>query len=273
MEEMIKKAQSLFEPLERVNNISATEFETRFGLPQKPAVLEGMSDKWAARKYWTLDSLDSKYGDNLVKVTRSSDESETMMSLNSYIHYIRTTDDAHPYYLKDWVFSDDFPSMRNDYEVLPHFENWLDNLPQDLDPKFRWLYIGPKYSYSKLHLDILLTNAWNIIFEGRKLWLFFPPNGDVTMENTQFDQGFPEYRFPNVVGAEGYYAIQEPGEIMFTPGSWYHQVYNLEHTVALTENYVNHMNLDIVMQHLEETGNDSLMYLLNQLKSNLQYSA
>ena len=43
------------------------------------------------------------------------------MTLKEYIDYMKENDDNHPYYLRDWVFSNDFPEMKNDYEILPHF--------------------------------------------------------------------------------------------------------------------------------------------------------
>jgi histone arginine demethylase JMJD6 len=263
---MLEKAQELYMPLQYVQSISVEDFESQFALAQVPLVIGGMAEDWPARNRWLLNALKDSYGHHLVKVFRSSDESEVTMRLTDYIAYMQQTEEDHPYYLKNWVFADDFPDMRADYKVLPHFNNWLDSLPAELNPKFRWIFIGPRNSYSHLHLDVFLTNAWNVLIEGCKLWLFFPPNGGMNFHNLQFDPLFPGYHFPNMDGLKGYYAIQRPGEIVFTPGNWYHQVYNLENSVALTENYINHTNCSIVEDYLFQTENEQVLSLLTNLK-------
>ncbi len=263
---MVERAGQLFSPLRRVQSISVEDFESQFAFTQVPLVIEGMSADWPARSLWSTISLKNSYGNHVVKVFRSSDESEITMRLADYIDYMGDTEDEYPYYLKNWVFLDDFPVMRKHYKILPHFRNWLDSLPEESNPKFSWIFIGPRNSFSHLHLDVFLTNAWNILIEGSKLWLFFPPNNGLNFHNLQFDPLFPGYFFPNTKGLKGFYVVQKPGEIIFTPGSWYHQVYNLKNTVALTENYINHTNYNIVENYALQTENEQVLTLLAMLK-------
>jgi hypothetical protein len=263
---MVERARELYQPLQSVDNISVDDFENQFAYTQVPLVMGGLAADWPAMSRWSLTSLRDYYGQQPVKVYRSSDESEVTMQLKDYISYMMETDDAHPYYLKNWVFGNDCPAMRNDYKKLPHFNNWLDALPAETNPGFSWIFIGPRNSYSHLHLDVFQTNAWNILIEGTKLWLFFPPNAGLKFHDLQFDPLFPGYDFPVTDGLPGYYAIQKPGDIMFTPGSWYHQVFNLDNTVALTENYINHTNYDIVENYLLQTENEPVLELLSNLK-------
>ena len=198
---------------------------------------------------------------------QSKTDHEMTMSLANYIRYMDETEDVHPYYLKDWMFRYDLPEMRNDYKILPHFDNWLDEFPMEPLSRLSWLYLGPRNSYSRLHLNVFRTNAWNLVVEGQKLWLFFPPDEEVELLGECLESRFAKYGFPDFPGFTGLFAVQAAGEIVFTPGNWRHQVYNLENTVALTENYLNHTNYNLVEEHLVQKREEATLEHLNALKS------
>ena len=50
-------------------------------------------------------------------------------------------------------------------------------------------------------------------------------------------------------------------------GNWYHQVFNLDNTVALTENYLNHTNYETVEKYLIQHKREDVLQLLNMLKA------
>jgi hypothetical protein len=263
---MIETAKELFEPLPRVANLPAREFEKHFAIPQLPVVIEGMMDAWPAKETWNLQYFQTRYGHLPVEVTKSSDASTRRTTMAEFIRYMESTGEAHAYYLRNWVFEEDFPELKNEYEVPPHFRSWLDVLPAAIRPKYRWIFMGPKNSYSKLHIDVMKTNAWNVLFEGKKLWLFFAPDQVEKLSANQYHPLFPGYQFPHAEGLRGYYVVQGPGDTVFTPGTWLHQVYNLENTLALTENYVNHTNYQTVEDYLQELQNGELLAGMHQLK-------
>ncbi|MEQ1967707.1 cupin-like domain-containing protein [Xenorhabdus nematophila] len=111
----------------------------------------------------------------------------------------------------------------------------------------RWIYMGPKNSGSRMHLDIASTHAWNAVINGRKEWVFF---GSEDAEKTgygQVDAFNPNLAvYPQFLQAQGIHCIQEPGDIVFTPCTHYHQVKNLASGISITESFINDTNLSLV---------------------------
>lgn len=129
-------------------------------------------------------------------------------------------------------------------------------------PPFRWLLLGTAGTGSVVHTDPLGTSAWNASVVGRKRWAMFPPetpawvvmgqespedadgNGDddeVEVINALqwFGRVLPRARdAARRIGLECHECVQQPGDIVWVPGGWWHAVLNLETTVAVTQNLV-----------------------------------
>jgi hypothetical protein len=147
------------------------------------------------------------------------------MRLGSYMAYMERTQDESPDYLRGWCLSE-FPELRAQYERPPHFPCWTDLLPRKTRPTWKWLFLGPARSGSAMHRDFMGTAAWNMLFEGEKEWWFYPPRPTE----------------PSSSDGKGLSCVQRPGDIIYTPSNWWHQVRNATSTLALTENFVNDTN-------------------------------
>lgn len=70
-----------------------------------------------------------------------------------------------------------------------------------------------------------------------------PPHQTARVYVGEVNAFHPDYvEFPSFAEAEGLACVQRPGDIIFTPSNWWHQVRNETSTLALTENFINETN-------------------------------
>ncbi|MGA2655431.1 MAG: cupin-like domain-containing protein [Gammaproteobacteria bacterium] len=230
-------------------SLNKDEFLTRFGRPNIPFMLKnGVKDTPAMQK-WDWDFFAKQYGTRPVIVYRTSNRNRfEKMTFKEYIDYIHNNEDTDPLYLLDWFVGTNCPELVADYSVPQYFDSWLDKFTPV--SKFLAFYIGPKNSASKLHIDILSTNAWNAVFRGQKLWVFYPKDQTKFIYNGKVNPFKPNYeKYPLFKQAKGFYVLQNPGDLVFTPSNWWHGVYNTEHTLSLTDNFINSSNIKQVISH------------------------
>ncbi|KAJ8433781.1 hypothetical protein Cgig2_025944 [Carnegiea gigantea] len=245
--------------VEKESNPSLEEFHNKYD-GKKPVLLSGLADSWPARNTWTLDQLLLKYGDTPFKISQRSSH-KIRMKLKDYVSYMKLQHDEDPLYIFDPKFGEVASDLLKDYDV-PHLfrEDLFDVLDNDSRPAFRWLIIGPERSGASWHVDPALTSAWNTLLCGRKRWALYPPgkvplgvtvhvddeDGDVDIETPSSLQWWLEF-YPLLPDEDKpIECIQLPGETIFVPSGWWHCVLNLETTIAVTQNFVNHTNFEFV---------------------------
>merc|ERR1719253_1550333 len=173
-------------------------------------------------------------------------------------------DDSALYLFETGINSNaDMSTLKEDYTVpdlFPH--DWFSLINQDALPPFRWWCIGPKRSGTTVHTDPLGTAAWNAVTSGVKRWVLFEPNttkrvakGKDVIKKGEDDEAAMYFDFilPRIKEANPdlrvYEGLQNPGDIIFVPGEWWHGVLNLQDCVAVTQNYVGPDNFEMVWQH------------------------
>lgn len=258
-----------YKQIEEVN-VQLTEFFN-------PLKLIGGMDEWPALKLWDNAFFKREFGRVILKASRNSSkgQSSRTFSLQQYLSYMNKTKSFKPYYLKDCKFHLG-TNMETHYTAPVAFSCWYKKIPADKrKTTLSWLYIGAKGTFSRLHLDIWNTSAWNALISGAKLWLFYPPADQQFLYNGAVNPFFPDLKkFPDFEFAEPIIAVQRPGEIIFTPSNWWHAVYNLEKGISLTENFINDSNYINVLGYFQDKSPksyESLLELVNQNKTIVRY--
>jgi len=242
------------------------EFTERYAIPGIPVLLEGLADDWPALRLWTFDFFARNYGGRTVTVYAGSRKvNGRPTKLGAYLKYMEETSDEIPDYLSRWRLSSSLSALRAHYRRPAHFSCWSDRLPRRLTPTWKWLYFGPRNTGSAMHIDFMGTAAWNALFVGTKTWRFYPPDQTSLVYKGEVDAFLPDPdRFPLFAEARGLSCVQGPGDVVFTPSNWWHQVRNETCTLALTENFVNDTNAHHLNAEPGDTHERRLLRLLLQ---------
>ena len=52
----------------------------------------------------------------------------------------------------------------------------------DIDDDYRFVYMGPKGTWTPFHADVFRSFSWSANICGRKRWIFFPPGEQLINE-------------------------------------------------------------------------------------------
>jgi len=187
----------------RTSSMSYSEFVDKFMETNTPVVIDKLTESWPASVLFKtdkgqldIDSLESSFGDSVapVHITKIADcqsnfggvsrPATTNMTVGDYCEWFREHQkseingsrgdkvERELFYLKDWKFTTLFPNFH--LYSLPKFfkEDWLN---ENGDSSYKFVYLGPKGTATRLHADVLLSYSWSSNVVGRKRWFLVPP--------------------------------------------------------------------------------------------------
>lgn len=238
--------------VDRRSNLSYDDFVREYACPGKPVIITDATKNWAALKKWTPDFFRSHYGSIEWKVHDCETNLSRSMPIADYIDYLSAAKRDRLLYLSQWsIFS--HPELYDDYNAPFYFRNWLERLPRKIQRKFgitySTIYIGPKGTGTKLHIDNRNTSAWLAMISGRKRFIFFSPDQEEFLYDGAVDAFNPDLeKFPLYANTNPVEVILEPGELVYFPSKWWHQVENLTDSIAISHNLLDEWNSEIVLQ-------------------------
>lgn len=231
----------------RKTGISADEFLDVHYAANRPVVLAGEMAGWPALERWTPDYLRQLIGSAEVEVQtrraadpdfeRRMDAHSERLPFKTFIDQISRPGAGNDAYLTA------YNSARNAAALacLDQDLGFIDKLlVRDGAQPHGMPWIGPDGSFTPLHHD--LTNNLLLQIQGRKRLLLVAPSETPRLYNDHHvysrirdlaEPGLVD-RFPAVEGLNVHQVILGPGDALFIPLGWWHQVTALDFSVTLT---------------------------------------
>ncbi|KAH8378217.1 hypothetical protein KR093_010191 [Drosophila rubida] len=155
-------------------------------------------------------------------------------------------------YLKDWHLAAQLPTYEF-YQVPQYFaSDWLnEQLIAEKRDDYRFVYMGPKGSWTSFHADVFGSFSWSTNIVGHKKWLMLPPGEELKLADRLGNLPFSIDEAQLTEHQVRYFTIhQTANEAVFVPSGWFHQVWNVTDTISVNHNWFNACNVSTVWRNL-----------------------
>jgi hypothetical protein len=234
--------------IERRAGMDPEEFLQDYYATGRPVILVGEMANWPALTRWSAQDLKAKVGGAVVeyqggrtanpRFEMDKDRHRREGRFDAFIDTITAPGAGNDAYLTA------YNSERNREALAPLAADmgFLDRfLTREAAMPNGMMWIGPAGTFTSLHHD--LTNNFIAQLVGRKRVKLLPAaevgklhnHRHVFSEITDLDDpGLDLASDPRLAGARAYDLVIEPGEILFVPLAWWHQVKALDFSVTVT---------------------------------------
>ena len=277
--------------IERIDSeISYKDFSIKFLSENRPCLFgRWLTDSWPSRSDFLLPSgreinfefLRKIYGNcencNVSNCSADnygygSDGTQTQMKFSTFIDQFQLCT-TNKLYLKDFHFSRKNPNYKP-YGTPIYFQSdWLNEYWESLNEKsgsekddFKFIYFGPAGTWTPFHCDVIRSNSWSANIFGVKRWLLIPPGTYLELELVLSEKQEPDMDQlvkKCVEMAIPYFDVKQmPGEVIFVPSNWAHQVRNESDVISLNHNWLNGFNCNFCFNFLENEWSQTKQELL-----------
>jgi len=237
-----------------VDKLDEEIFRRDYFRGDRPLAIRGGVKHWPAVGRWSRDYFESSFGSRKVPIDYSSDGFLTYtaeqgrnakrddISLSEAAVEIHDPDADRRCYLRNVSLPDLFPELLSDIEIPP-----LIGDPEKVAMNHFWY--GAKGCTTSLHYD-WPSNFLTQVVGRKKLLLFAPeqspnvypasdqaPGPEDTIDLREHSLVNPERpdldRFPLLQRAKGFSVILHPGDMLWLPPEWWHQVTAMDVCVSV----------------------------------------
>jgi len=236
-------------PIPRVSGLSEKEFHEDYFVAAKPVIITDATTDWPARN-WTIESLVERVGSNEVWVRGKTNIEDYRTgkaytirkdTFGSYCEdLIKGNAKARSSYLAVASMQQAFPQLQPDVPLPIYLRNYG---KLHLGP---YMWVALKGHYEFCHFDP--DDNFLVMIQGRKQVRLFGTDLDSLYPNplgshgktvqSQVNCDTPDLtRFPLFTNAQCQYCILEPGEMLFIPAFFWHQVTALDTGISINMFY------------------------------------
>jgi hypothetical protein len=241
----VRESDPLYTHVEKRSRVSRDEFIERYVRGCRPVVLTDLAHDWPAMQRWSFAEFKRRFG-NLTVQVQSGRDADADYEVNkvrlrrdtnfaAFLDRVATSGETNDEYLtasNEILRRPEFMSLLDDIGSLPDFCN------RAAMSRSASLWVGPAGTRTPLHHDTLMLLHTQIV--GRKRWRFVSPLSGPQVYN-DFDVYSPVdferldlARFPEAAKVKVLDVVVEPGETMFLPLAWWHQVSSLDRCISLS---------------------------------------
>jgi hypothetical protein len=217
--------------------LSSQEFLDEYYAPARPAVLAGEITGWPALGLWTPQYLREKIGSAVIECQagrnaspnfeRYKDEHKRQMPFDKFIDLIES-EHGNDTYITAYNSATNAEALRSLQADVGRLDKFLE---QDAGNPGGMIWIGPQGTFTAMHHD--LTNNLLVQVTGRKRIIMAAAAELPRMYNDRHvfseianvsDPGLDIDRFRKIYDVDFHEIILQPGEALFIPIGWWHQV-------------------------------------------------
>jgi hypothetical protein len=228
-----------------VAQLGDDEFAEKYVRGCRPVVLTGHTRDWPAMRCWSAQDLKARFGHLEVDVQaeRNADPNyeenklarTKRVNLGAFVDQVVAGGATNDYYLtanNELLRRPEFSPLLADVGSLPP----LTDRAQLAERSSFWF--GPAGTVTPLHHDTLMLFHTQVV--GRKRWRFVSPLEWTRVYNhrhvfSEVDLERPDAgRWPRFEEASVLEVVVEPGETMFLPLGWWHQVASLDMSLSFS---------------------------------------
>ncbi|KAF1043476.1 MAG: hypothetical protein GAK35_02173 [Herbaspirillum frisingense] len=235
MRDAIRQASRSLPALASVPRIKAPDaatFRARAALGL-PFIITGMAGKWplsaltrqTLRDHFGRLPVRARTGD-YINTAFAPDRAMQDMTLLQYLDLVADAPQDLPPYLGNLEL--------RELNALCHWPTWFDKMGP---PRF---WIGPAGTVTPLHCDYD-DNLFAQIWGSKRIWLapphhdafLYPREANAILFGSPFDPDHPDFeRYPLARQAALTECVMQPGEMLYLPAGWYHQVRSLSFSLS-----------------------------------------
>ncbi len=234
-----------FARIEKRAGVSRDEFLERYVHASRPVVLTDLAGDWPAMKRWSPQDLKQRFGhlEVEVQVERSGDpdyeknkvQHRRKVLLAPFVDRVVTGGATNDYYLtasNENLRRPEFAPLLQDIGTMPPY------CRADALSGSGSFWFGPAGTLTPLHHDTLMLLHTQVV--GRKRWRFISPLQTPLVYNhfevySPVDIDKPDLsRYPLFAQTTILDVTVEPGETMFLPLGWWHQVTSLDVSMSFS---------------------------------------